>query len=221
VRQSRSPSTFFRELLAQVGLPADRFATTALPANTLTYAVAAPFLLRTERQLRLIQELHATAPVIDPLRSGPMSAFSTLTMRISLVIFIPLYAWLAGSLELIANAPIAFVPILVGNIAAASVFVVPLLGLHARLEAARSAQLDAVGERLEDVVATLSKRIERGDLGDVAPLQQSIMGLTLMRDTLLKVQTWPWRPGTFTTLVTVFGAPILIYLLTRFSSRFL
>ncbi len=212
--------TFFADALSRLGLTRDQYLM-EFPLPAIASALSVLLLVRTYRQLQVTQELHASAPDIDPLRAGPVSAFSALTMRISLVIFIPLYGQLFGLLELASSSPLALLPIVMGNVIAALIFLVPLLGLHARLEASRSAQLDLVGKRLQSVAATLSGRVDRGDLGDVAPLQQSISGLTAMRDTLLKVQTWPWRPGTFTTFLSVVGAPIVIYLLTRILGRFL
>ena len=208
------------DALPRIGWTRDQYLIEWVPLLAIAYALGVLFLRRTYRQLRVIQELHASAPEIDPLRAGPVSAFSTLTMRISLVLFIPLYGQLIGSLELASSTPLALLPIVIGNVIAVLIFVVPLLGLHSRLEASRSAQLDLVGKRLQTVVAELSGRIERGDLGDAAPLQQAIMSLVAARDTLLRVQTWPWRPGTFNTFLSVIGAPIVIYILTRVLARF-
>ena len=209
----------FPEVPSRLGLLHDQFIVEAVPTLMVAYALGVLLLVRTVRQLQIIQELHASAPDIDPLRSGSVTAFSGLTLRIALAIFIPIYGQLLGSLELAASAPLALIPIVIGNVGATLIFLVPLLGLHARLESSRSAQLDVIGKRLQSVVAELSERVERGELGEVAPLQQTIAGLSTARDVLLKAQTWPWRPGTFTTFLSVIGAPLVIYLLTRLLAR--
>lgn len=212
--------TAFAPVIRASGMTTDQYLATS-PFLVIAYAVAVPFLLRTYRQLQVIQQLHASAVDIDPLRPGAVSAFSTLTLRTSLTIMLPVFGEYANSLDVAASVPLTLIPIVSGNLVAIAIFVIPLLGLHARLEASRSAQLDVVGQRLRTVVAELAGRVERGELGEVAPLQQAITGLTLTRDVLLRVQTWPWQPGTFTTFVSVVGGPIVIYLLTRVLARYL
>ncbi len=209
----------FPDDVARFGLTRDQYLVTGAPFLVVGEMVAAPFVHRTLRQLRVIQELHASAPVVDPLRPGPVAAFSTLTLRIALVILIPFYAWLAATWELTLSPLIVLLPIVLGSAIAAVVFVVPLLGLHGRLEAERNVRLDVVGERIDRVVTQLTTRVDRQELSDIATLQAAFMSLNAVRDMLLKVQTWPWRPGTFSTFLTVLGVPLILYVVTRLLSR--
>lgn len=209
------------DLLRLLGLDRPSYIVYSVLPVLVIWALLLPLLYRTLRALRTVVGLHASARVIDPLRPGPVSAFSEFTLRVAVVyILVPLITFAIAS-EVFALAGASIIPMLGFNLIGVAIFLVPLLGLHARLEDVRSAELDKVTGGLERVVDELARRSRELELADIDPLVKSIGSLIAAREMLLKAQTWPWRPGTFNLFVSLFGAPIVLFVLTRFLGRLL
>ena len=190
------------------------------PPFLLFGVVFGPFITRSLRQLIVISRLHDAARDVDPLRPGPTYAFSNFTVRMGLVMLLWGYAWLLADIQSGTEAAVAYLTDFVTMAIAAAFFVVPLWGMHRRLVTERDRLLDAADSRLERMIAELHRRADALDFRDADPLSKTIGSLISERDVILKAPTWPWRPGTLNTFISLLAAPIVLFVVTRILERF-
>jgi len=189
-------------------------------------AVATAVLLvtfdRTVRQLRLVDRIHARASHIDLYQPAPLYAFSSLTARTGMALFllfaVPIAPLIPGGAEQAAYAVAAawVLTLLVVSVAA---FVIPLEGMHARITA-RKRDLEAeVGRRLTVTTETIHRAVDAGDLGVADGLDKQLSSLIAERELIEKLPTWPWRPGTLGAFATALVLPVVLWLVTRLLER--
>jgi len=187
----------------------------------LTGLTWGPLVYRAIRQLRTIVRLNGRAEGIDPLRPGPAHAFSPLTARLALGLMAVVFAWSAVDIEQELANPSSLISGAITILFAVGVFVTPLWGMHRRLVAERTRMLDEASERLEQVTTEVHARARSLDLRDADALNKMVGSLIAERDLLHRTSTWPWETGTLNTFITVLGAPIALFILTRVLERVL
>jgi hypothetical protein len=180
-------------------------------------------LVQSFRQLRAVSGIHASATHVDLFQPAPLYAFSILTSRTAMVlalVFVVPTLVAAGSNPATANALLIVLPWLVlGVVAAALVFVVPLRGMQRRiLEEKRRLQTD-VGGRIESTIATMHERIDADDPAGARAQHEVLQALVMERDLVDRLPTLPWRPGTLGALVSAVVAPLALFVVTRLLER--
>ena len=171
----------------------------------------------------------------------PLYALSSLTMRTALILIAfsgVLFLFLPFLMDRLVEGPalqaasgsprassflLLIVSIIIyGVLSACSailVFLLPLSGLHRRLVGEkRRLQIDA-DRKMEAVIGWLHQRIETEDLRDADPIHKTISSLTMKREVLAKVPTWPWEPGTLNVLLTALFLPVALWLVQRVLER--
>lgn len=142
---------------------------------------------------------------------GPLNGFAVLTARI------------AGSLILLAVAiytsrpslledPFGVGAGLLGLAFAAAVFVLPLRGVHDRLESEKERLLGEATKAMERSIRDLNAAIEAGDLASMDGLNKGISAVEVELRTLAAVPTWPWSTDTFRWVVGALMFPIVLFL---------
>lgn len=176
------------------------------------------------RQMRMVNAIVASATRVDLFQPGPLYAFSKLTLRtaIALVLLIGTSSVVASPPSLDGSALILWGPWIVGIPALAlAAFVLPLLGMHARLVAEKERlQGDAEG-RLKGLLATINREVDLGDLSHADAHNKTLATLLQQRDVIGRMPTWPWSPGTFRALITAIFLPLMIFLAQRFLAQLL
>lgn len=206
---------------AQMGLDPTRAQPVIAGVLMVTGITWGPFVYRAVRCIRMVIGLHQRAVGVDPLRPAPAHAFAGWTMRLALVLAIFGYSWIGiDPGQEIAN-PAAAISEVGFILLAVACFVLPLWGMRQRLAGARTTLLEAASERLERTTAELHARVDVMDLRDADALNKTIGSLIAEREVLLRTGTWPWEQGTLNTLVTVIGAPIALFVLTRLLGKLL
>jgi hypothetical protein len=171
----------------------------------------------TFHQLRWVSRIYTSYTRINLFAIGPLYAFSGLTARTALGLSLITYVWVANTGGFFSPAGIP----LAGSLAllAALTFVWPLWGVH-RLLAAEQTQLQGEADRqMQAAIADLHRRMQSGDLEDMAALKYAMDGLVIERSVLDKISTWPWQPGTVRGLAAALVAPVVLWLILRILER--
>lgn len=186
-------------------------------------AVVYAFALHTIHQLRVVSRIHAELVRIDLFKLDPLYEFANLTALTGIAIFAAM-AYGIVSLSLISSAQFsvvdAFVVAAFTTLAVGS-FVLPLLGLHGRIQRERERQKVEAGEVLETAVGEVETRIREGRYEGMSAVNDALAAATSAYASISRVSTWPWRPDTIRGFVGAIGLPVLIYALTAVLGRFL
>ena len=205
---------------AVIGAPEGRLAVYVAyaPAFVLGYSMGAVGIVLTLRWLRLVGRIHREATAIDPFDRVPVYAFSRLTVMVGLAFAVAVYySFTANGSFQAGNLPsLAFLAATTTFSVAA--FVAPLWGIHGRLVRAKEAlRLDAE-RRLTRLEAELYARIDAADFAAAVGLNGTLGSLTVLRDRVEHLPTWPWSPQLLRGFVSALLLPVVVYLLTRVAS---
>lgn len=180
-------------------------------------------LYQTFRQLRDVGRIHASATRVDLFRPGPLYAFSRYTARTAIVIAL---IFIVPTLVATAQSPISagyvllIAPwVVVGVVAAASAFVLPLRGMQRRIASEKRRLQTEVGLRIEDTITTMHERIDADDPAGARAQHEVLQALVMERDLVDRLPTLPWRPGTLGAVVSAVVAPLGVFVLTRLLER--
>jgi len=94
-------------------------------------------------------------------------------------------------------------------------FVAPLWGIHNRLARIKDALLLDVERRVSRVGAELYGRIDDGDFASTSALNDTLTGLTTLRDRVRHLPTWPWEPQLLRGFVSALLLPIVVFVASR------
>jgi hypothetical protein len=181
----------------------------------LSFSAFAIVLYHTWHQLKAIRGIHAAAVEIDPFRSAPLFAFSRLTALTGIAYLLSLVYGLAVNGEFTKAVGPAFLVYLTSIVPALACFVLPLMGMHGRLIAAKSELLAESDDRIHAVRTELYRRIDTSELSGARDVSDALEGLTIVRDLIVRLPTWPWSPQLLGGFVTALLLPIVIWFITR------
>jgi hypothetical protein len=181
----------------------------------LSFTAVAIVLYHTWHQLKAVRGIHAAAVEIDPFRSAPLFAFSRLTALTGVAYLLSLVYSLTINGEFTKAAGPAFLQYLISVGPALACFVLPLMGMHDRLAAAKLELLASSDDRIRAVRTELYRRIDASELPGAGDVRDALEGLTLVRDLIVRLPTWPWSPQLLGGYVTALLLPIIIWLITR------
>lgn len=185
-----------------------------------SYSFAPIMLYQGFRQLVLVTKAYHLVGEINLFQLQPLYAFAGLTMTSSLF-------WvLVLNLSLIDNASetsttefllsMAFnVPFIV---LAFVTFIVPLWGIHRRIQNTKEAALAENGFQIERAHQALYRHLDKGDYKKGNDLEKSLASLYRMREQIEKVPTWPWNPGTLRNFLSAIFLPMGLWLVQRYLS---
>jgi hypothetical protein len=185
-----------------------------VPFAVLGYMGFAALIWHTFRQLRLVAQLHREAR-LDLFDTGPIYAFSGLTMRTGLVWITVGYYSLTVSGAFVTDNPVALPVSLFNFVVAAACFVLPLYGLHGRLVVEKARLLHDAAARVEAMRSALYGRVDSRELTGIKEVTDAYTGVIAARDQVLKLPTWPWPPRALGQFATALILPIVIYVVSR------
>ena len=198
----------------------------AFVGQFVNVAILLVLLTQLIRQARLIRRTLDHSAIIDPFLPGPLSAFSRVTSRagIALVALATSGAILVESSRpadattfLITSAPYLVVPPIIAIIA----FVVPLYGLHGRLEAEKDRLQAEVEVRLKGLLAELNRDVDAGDLRRADDLNKTLASMLQQREVVARLPTWPWSTGSLRTIITAIFLPLFLFTIQLILARVL
>jgi len=190
-------------------------------------AVGVAFLYHSTRQLWMVNRIHAAAKHIDIFESTTLYSFSRLTVRSGIAILIMVYYlnFFLNTIQLQGSAvgvtPLTTGIVVVGNVIAIASFILPLYGMHLKLAQEKMGLIEQISRRFKTIFGKLHEAIDTDDMERVSAVNKAIASLTVERETLMRISTWPWAPGTLRGFVSAIALPIIIFLITRILDRFL
>jgi hypothetical protein len=186
-----------------------------LPVGLTGYWAGLLAIAHTVRQLRLVARIHREARNIDPFDRAPVYAFSGLTVRTGLAyVLLGYYSLAANGAFLQGN--VATLAVLLGVfILGVACFILPLLGIHGRLVQEKELLLREVEVRLRRLGDEMYRRVDAGQFDQTKPVGDSIAGVSVLRDRIARLPTWPWPPNVLRGFVTALLLPVIVYVASR------
>ena len=181
------------------------------------YAPAGPWILRTYRLLQRIHRLHGSAPNVNILRPEPVHAFSSVTATVG-ISFIAITSLSVATDPATLQTVTGVILTVVLLAFAVACFVLPLWGMHRRLEGERSRLTDDVARRIEATVERLYDHVDQ-DRAGATEVRDRLAALMATRDLIGKLSTWPWQPETPRWLISALLVPLMIWGATRVLER--
>jgi hypothetical protein len=173
------------------------------------------------RQLRQIGAFYAMPEHIDLFDQSPLYGFSRYTASLGIVIF--LVSVLGAFLDPTAYESPVVLLTSVGSIVPVVLimFYLPLSGAHRRLVSEKWRLLQEVNSRIETILARIDlAAFEQQDYGEVGGMRTVFSTMREKKETIEGLSTWPWRPGTFTGLISAIFLPIVFMFAREIISRF-
>jgi hypothetical protein len=174
------------------------------------------------RQLRLVSRMYSFVKSVNIFDLQPLYTLSGLTAKTGIV-------WIFFiNLNYIANVVLASGPmppdaflllILVELVFAFLVFLLPLWGIHVRIQDEKEDMLKENGERLHITNLKLHQHIDENDLNMMDAYQKGISSLLSLRAEIENTPTWPWRPTTLRGFLSAVFLPIILFVIQQFISQ--
>jgi len=174
-----------------------------------TYFLGGAVIYHTVHQLREVSRLFARVQQIDLYRLDPLHAFAGLTAQSALGWIFLLYATTLLVPRELETAAVDATWLVVAAVAVAA-FVVPLVGMHRRLVAAKHRALVANSTRLRRAMEAVHDAIDGDAPERLDGLGKVVATLLGEKERLARVSTWPWEAGTLRGFVTALLLPLLL-----------
>jgi hypothetical protein len=201
-------------------------ATYILLQGTLLDVGVIALILRLIKGIRCIALIHRKATNINLHERDSHHAFSRLTLVAAIGLLVPVYGYVivvrsaeAGQSSPFSGADTAMVTVFV--LLSAVVFIVPIYGMRRRLEDLKKQALRRCDERFQSAAKLLHARLDAGSLNDLEGLNHAMATLTLEREALHRISTWPWAADTLRRYISTVALPVFVFLLGRYIGRFL
>lgn len=199
--------------------PYNRFLT--VPFVLIAYPIIVGFFCMVVRSLVWIGKLYRMVTQINLFNLTTLYAFSSLTMRIAMIFVAFLFINIIGA-PLHAGtqnqATTLFYSFLHGTLAI-MVFLLPLLGIHARLVTAKEQATARNNHLINKGFAELQRKVERGSIQQINRMRAANSALLEYRQELNKISTWPWDPSTLRTFITALLLPMTTWVVQQILLR--
>lgn len=188
------------------------------------FVVAFGFVIHVIHQLRVVDDLHRRSVTIDLFHLEPLYAFARLTSLAGTVLIaigvigVGLVSLIIPGFELAPSDYVTFVFVFVVAVAC---FIVPLLGLHGRIEDEKDRRLVEAHGSLGAALAEVRRRVAAGDFEGAARLSDAVAATNAGVLAVSRVSTWPWRPDTLRGFMSAVFLPILLWLAITILGRLL
>lgn len=108
----------------------------------------------------------------------------------------------------------------IGILAAIAVFVVPVLGIHRKIEKDKTRLLAENAEQIESLRRDIQGDMESRNFKNIDGLEKGLSALLKVRESMTAIPTWPWSPGTFGRFASAIMLPLIVWLLQRVLAPF-
>jgi hypothetical protein len=211
-----SPESLSPELTAQsVGL------WFAVPYMTIGFSLVFLLVYQTIRRLLLMIDVYALVEKINIFNLQSLYTLSGLNVRTGFVLIIYLNLNLVARLLLETGPQSTVIAItLVEVILIVLVFILPVLGIHQRIQKNKDELLNENGAKLELVNHDLNVLLGRKKLSEIGDYERGISILLTIRKEIRAISTWPWNPATFRGFLSAVLLPILLFVMQQVLLRF-
>lgn len=108
----------------------------------------------------------------------------------------------------------------IGITASVAVFVIPVLGIHRKIEKDKTNLLAENAEQIESLRREIQTDMEKRSFKNIDGLEKGLSALLKVRDSISAIPTWPWSPGTFGRYASAIVLPLIVWLLQRVMTPF-
>lgn len=189
-----------------------------LLVSAAALGVSGSLIYHTIRQLAIIRSLYAGAPRLSIFDAKSTYAFSTLTVATALAWSLILYlgiltvpgimehpVWVAVSIAIMV-----LIFISIGSV---------LVRINRKLTEEKDSLQKEVTTRLIKALSKVHESQDKANLIEMENLHHLVQTLSHEREILLKIPTWPWRPGTFIAFISALFIPVTIFLIQELIKR--
>jgi uncharacterized membrane protein len=184
------------------------------------FGMVAVLFYHTIHQLRMVSRIHASATNVNLFRLTPLYAFSGLTAQTGIGLLLMNYFGVLTDPATFENLAL-FTLTIAASLITVVCFIVPLLGMHARIVAEKKRERAEASNRLEATIRELYARADTRDLEGADQLNNLMASLVVTLEYVEKIPTWPWERGTLLSFVTVFVLPVVVRLIVGFAELLL
>lgn len=177
-------------------------------------------LIRSIRQLRMVSKLHSRATNLNLLELKPAHAFSDLTARTGIGLILVIIMSYPANPPTYASALDILLTISTGLLAI-GIFVLPVMGIQARLEDEKEKTLNQTHQQLQIVRDRLHSQVSSGDFKDMGSIKDAIEALIRECEMINAVSTWPWNPKTIRGFASALLLPVFVGFVTQLLNRIL
>lgn len=168
----------------------------------------------TIHQLRLVNRIYTQDTRISAFHLGPLYIFSGLAARTALGLALVNYPWFIAAPWMVAQ-PVSLVIAACFSAIAAVTFVLPLVGVHRRLEQEKRRLQDEAAGRTEAIIDELHRRLDHGERETLSGIQTALACLKDEEARLTQLPTWPWQPDMVRLLATAIVLPVTLSLVQK------
>jgi hypothetical protein len=171
------------------------------------------------RQLRQIGAFYAMPERLDLFNPSPLYGFSRYTATIGMILIVVIV--LGALLDPTAyETPVVLFSVFASIVPLVLVvFYLPLSGAHRRLASEKEHLLQEVKGRIETILDRIdAAAFKRQDYGEIAGMRTVFSTMREKKETVEGLSTWPWRPGTFTGLLSAIFLPVVLILIREIIS---
>ncbi|QYK50344.1 MAG: hypothetical protein KF701_08070 [Anaerolineales bacterium] len=104
---------------------------------------------------------------------------------------------------------------MVGIVASVAVFVIPVLGIHRKIEKDKTSLLAENAEQIDSLRREIQGDMEKRSFKNIDGLEKGLSALLKVRESISAIPTWPWSPGTFGKFASAIVLPLIVWLLQR------
>lgn len=171
--------------------------------------------LRSFRQIRMINQLHKQATNINLMKLEPAHAFSTLTSRTGLGIFLIVLAGFLFNPSSALNTSWDITTHVLTALLAITIFIAPVIGIRRHLIDKKTGELHRMEDLFQVANANLHEKVNQGDFDNLNGIQTALNLLERERDRIKSVSTWPWNTGT----IRGFASTLILPVFLRFAAE--
>jgi hypothetical protein len=172
----------------------------------------------TIHQLRTVNEIYEKYAKVDIFNLTPLYTFSRLTAYTAVGKLMIAYLWVA-TFPWISSDYVVIGSWMIAILAALAGFILPLLGIHARLvEEKQRWKVDA-GQSLKSSILHFHQSVAERKSDEIELFLKVIEGVNREQAFVDQIPTWPWQPGTIRGLTTTVLVPIFLWLVLRVLER--
>jgi len=185
------------------------------PTAVFGYSMFPIIAYQTVRQLRLVARLHREATALDLFDTGPIYAFSLLTVRIGLGYVAVGYYSLTANASFQEGNPVALATLGGSVLLGVACFILPLWGIHGRLVTEKAGLVRAASVRVQAMSNELYRRVDAASLAGIKDVTDAMAHLIATREQVGRLPTWPWPPQVLRGFLSAVLLPVAVFLITR------
>ena len=187
----------------------------------VTVGTGVVFYYHAFHQLRAVERIHTSAKNVDLFQPQPLHAFGQLAARSGIAFIVLAYYAAVVRPDFVLTNPVGIAYLAVAVASGVLSFVVPLYGMHQRLEAEKRGLLTIADWRISEAVSAAWRQLDPASGQEAETTQRRLETVERARSIVERLPTWPWAARTLTGFLSTLLLPVVIWLITNVLGRLL